>query len=145
LPYSLPDAAPLLRLAVPNELAAVESTRLQVHDAIAGLGLSARLIYRLELVLEETLMNRLWHAFPDGGRHSTDLSLHLVPEALVLCFDDDGIAFDPLQAPPTASPRTLSEAAPGGLGLMLTRKAASTCTYERVAGRNRFTVHLARD
>lgn len=133
-----------LTLIVPNEFEALERTRLEMRDFVAPLRLPARVIYRLELVLEEALMNRLRYAFPDGRRASTEVTLRVLPEDLLLRFEDDGIPFDPLQA---AAPRTASsieDATVGGLGLPLTRKAASACSYERLDGRNRFTVRLAR-
>lgn len=137
-------AAPSLRLQVANELSALEPARLAVLDFIAGHGLGERLVYRLELVIEEALMNRLWHAFPDGGRHVTDLCLQLQADELVLQFEDDGIPFDPLSLPLPVVPVSPQAAEPGGRGLMLIRKAARACRYERVGQRNRFTVHLAR-
>ncbi len=157
MPHSQPEPderhgkARALRLAVPNELAAIESTRSQVLAFLGDHALPTRTIYHLELVLEETLMNRLMHAFPEGGRHCTDLSVQFLsdelsreePGDLVLCFEDDGIPFDPLQASPPPRPASTVDAAPGGFGLMLTRKAASACHYERIGGRNRFTVRLA--
>lgn len=127
-----------------NDLAALEPARRALLDFLAGRQLSERLVFKLELVLEETLMNRVWHAFADGGRHHTDLTVQLRPDALVLLFEDDGLPFDPLQAPEPTAPASLAEARPGGLGLMLARKAASACHYERADGRNRFTVELAR-
>ena len=145
MPNSAANAAtPPLRLALPNEPGAVATARQAVLAHLQGQALSPRALDRLELVLEETLMNRVWHAFPQGGRHLVDLSLELTPEALVLCFEDDGIAFDPLQAEFPRAARSLQEARPGGLGLMLTRKAAQACHYQRHDGRNRFTVTLAR-
>ena len=39
---------------------------------------------------------------------------------------------------------SLEGARPGGLGLLLTRKAARGLHYERVDSRNRLTVQLAR-
>lgn len=130
-----------LRLQVPNELAALEPARLEVLEFVAAQGLSQRLLYQLELVLEEALMNRLWHAFPDGGRHLTDLQLQVLPDEVVLIFEDDGIPFDPLAVPLPDAP---SVAGLGGRGLMLIRRAASACQYQRVGQRNRHTVHLAR-
>lgn len=140
-----PAGGPALRLQVPNEMAALEPARRAVLDFLAGQALSERLVYRLELVLEEALMNRLWHAFPDGGHHVTELKLRLWPDALELQFDDDGVPFDPLQAAPSTAAASLLEREPGGLGLILTRKSASECRYERIDGRNRFTVRMARD
>ena len=137
-------SVPSRRLQVPNDMAALEPARLAALDFVVGHGLSDRLVFQLELVLEETLMNRLWHAFPDGGRHVTEVTLQLLPDTLVLQFDDDGVPFDPRQAAEPAPAASLEDARPGGLGLMLTRKAARTLDYERVAGRNRLTVQLAR-
>jgi len=157
LPHSPPEREPhngearMLRLAVPNELAAIETTRTQVLAFLSGYSLPARTVYRLELVLEETLMNRLMHAFPEGGHHTTDLSVRLEPPMspgdelgeLVLCFEDDGVPFDPLQAAPPRPLESTGDVPVGGFGLMLTRKAASACHYERIGARNRFTVRLA--
>ena len=144
LPPGPPSGPPPLRLSVPNVLASVDAARLAFDAHLAGAEMSARARYRLELVLEEALMNRVWHAFPEGGVHDIDLSLALRAEALELVVEDSGIAFDPLQAPPPAPATSLAEARPGGLGLMLTRKAALSCAYERRDGRNRLTVLIAR-
>ncbi len=135
---------PTLALSVANDKAALEPARQAVLDFVAGHGLSERALYRLELVLEETLMNHISHAFPAGGRHPIDLTLQLEPETVALRFEDDGIAFDPLQVPLPRLPASLDEARPGGLGLTLMRKSVRECRYERVGGRNRLTLHLAR-
>jgi serine/threonine-protein kinase RsbW len=143
LPLLLPNSSQAeLRLTVLNELASIEPARQEVLAFVASSELPAALIYKLELVLEETLMNRVWHAFPQGGRHMTDLTVQLDADALVLCFEDDGIAVNPMQVPVPPRPSSIQEAVPGGLGLLLTRKAASSCEYTRIDGRNRFRVRL---
>lgn len=156
MPHSLPEPGegagrPVLRLVVPNELAAIDGARLQM---LAFLGaratLSAKTIYRLELVLEESLMNRVMHAFPGGGRHEVALTISLAPaepvdgapEDVVLRFEDDGVAFDPLAAE-SPTPGRADPSATGGFGNLLTRRAARALFYERVAGRNRVTVRVA--
>ncbi len=133
-----------LRLQVPCELAALEPARQQVLAFLADEGLTPRTVYQVELVLEEVLMNQLWHAGPArGGRH-TDLMVQAAPGALVLRFEDDGPAFDPTQAAQPPLPTSIDDAVPGGLGLLLTRKAVSAWSYERVQGRNCLTLELAR-
>ena len=134
-----------LRLQVPGEPAALESTRLQVLAFLADEGLSARAIYRLELVLEEVLMNRLWHAGAAQAGGYTDLTLHTGPGDLLLRFEDTGPAFDPTLVAQPRLPTSIDDATPGGLGLLLTRKAVSAWSYERANGRNCFTLQLARD
>jgi serine/threonine-protein kinase RsbW len=133
------------RLRVPGAMDALEPARRAMLAFLAPHGLSTRLLYKLELVLEETLMNRLWHAHPEGGDHHTELQIGVRAEAIELRFEDSGMAFNPLLASDPAVPASLVEASPGGLGLMLTRKAATRCFYERVGERNVFTVHLARN
>jgi anti-sigma regulatory factor (Ser/Thr protein kinase) len=139
-----PPCRPSLALTVPNVLASVETARQAMLAHLRGADVSERALYQLELVLEEALMNRVWHAFPQGGQHAIDLVLELLPDALSLSVEDEGVAFDPMQAPPQRPAASLAEAEPGGLGLLLTRKAALSCTYLRQGGRNRFTVLIAR-
>jgi anti-sigma regulatory factor (Ser/Thr protein kinase) len=141
-----------LELQVPGEAAALEPARQAVlaHlERLLGAPLPPRLAYRLELVLEEALMNRAWHAWPQDpdhpGPHHTRLSVHAGPDAVVLDFDDDGRPFDPLQAADPQRPASLDQARPGGLGLMLSRKAARAMHYERRDGRNRLRVEIARE
>ena len=113
-------------------------------EFIAGHELPPRVVFKLELILEETLMNLIFHAYPEGGRHMIGLSIQLEPDAVVLSFEDDGKPFDPLQALAPVLPTTIDQARPGGLGLMLARKAASACQYERSGGLNRLTMQVAR-
>lgn len=139
-----PDGARLLRLQVPNERAALETTRLRLLDFLQHDQLPDRVIYKLELVLEELLMNRLWHGGAQGGGAPTDLQLQVLPDGLVLRFEDDGPAFDPTQQQHPGLPTSLDAASPGGLGLLLTRQAVSAWRYERLHNRNCLTLELAR-
>lgn len=146
LPPETPAPAPELRLSVPAEAAALEPARLEVLRFLREHApLSPRTVYRVELVLEEALMNRIWHAFPEPGEHRIGVWLRLTPDALHLGFEDDGLPFDPSQAAAPERPHSLAEARPGGLGLWLTGKAVREQTYERVDGRNRVALVIARD
>lgn len=135
-------AAPPLRLSLPTRLDALEPARLALLDYLAPLALSAKVLFKLELVLEETLMNATLHAFQDAGPHQIELTVWHQGEAIYLRFEDDGVAFDPRQAAEPLVPRSISEAAPGGLGLMLVRKQARAVDYARIDGRNVLTITL---
>jgi anti-sigma regulatory factor (Ser/Thr protein kinase) len=124
----------VLRLVVPPTLETIEPARLEVLAFIADRNLPADLRYRLELVLEEMLMNRVMHA---GSPTPTELSIAFEHDALVLTFVDEGVPFDPL------APLLPRGDAPGGWGLMLTRRAATDSIYVREDGRNVFIVRLA--
>jgi anti-sigma regulatory factor (Ser/Thr protein kinase) len=140
----VPSADPHLRLSLNNERSALEPARLAVLQFLSPWALSAQVIYRVELVLEEVLVNAVSYAFPDGGVHAIELAVEIHPDGVVLRFEDDGVAFDPLQAPDPPEPTTIDVAKPGGRGLMLVRKFAKGLAYQRSPDRNRFTVVIAR-
>lgn len=141
-PAPAPDA--VLQLRVPAERQALEPTRLAVLHFLEPWALGARALFNVELVLEETLLNASLHAFDGPGPHAVALRMRVQPDAVVMEFEDDGRAFDPLQAAAPARPASIAEARPGGLGLVLVRKLARTVDYQRLAGHNLLTITVAR-
>ena len=143
---SAPESLPTrLRLTVRPGLSELEPARLAVHAFLAGRVPSARALYRLDLVLEESLMNRMWHAHPLGESKDTQVQVDLSTEALQVRFEDEGTPFDPTLEDWSPGPADLLAAQSGGRGLLLTRKAARQWSYERAGGTNVFTVVLALD
>jgi anti-sigma regulatory factor (Ser/Thr protein kinase) len=136
------DAQLLLTLA--NDRDAFDATRQAVLDFLNPYAPSEQALFNIELILEESLMNVIWHAFSDQADHRIDLLVQVDPQQIVLRFEDDGIAFDPLQASEPVLPTSLDDAVPGGLGLMLVRKFAKSVAYERSGDRNRLTIAVAR-
>jgi anti-sigma regulatory factor (Ser/Thr protein kinase) len=134
---------PALRLQLANDRSALEPARLAVLAFLAPFSPSARAVYAIELVLEEVLTNEIKYAFDDRAEHSIELTVGLEPEAVVLHFEDGGVAFDPLQASAPPAPTTLDDAPVGGLGLVLVRSFATSATYERRDGRNCLTIAVA--
>jgi anti-sigma regulatory factor (Ser/Thr protein kinase) len=132
-----------LRLVLPNDPSALEPARQAMHRHLSGVALTARALYRLELVLEEALMNRIWHAYPEGGLHQIEFEILALPTAVQLRFSDDGVAFNPMDRAENELPTSLDQASIGGLGLLLTRKAVCDAHYERSQGRNILTLRVA--
>jgi serine/threonine-protein kinase RsbW len=133
-----------LRLTLVNQRDALDQTRTQVLHWLQRHAPTPKLVFSVELILEETLMNVIWHAHPDHAEHLIRLEMDVEAEDIVMRFEDDGVPFDPLQAPPPVAPSSIGDAVPGGLGLLLVRKCARAVTYERRDGTNRLTVRVAR-
>lgn len=133
-----------LRLTLPNDREAFGAARQAVMDFLAAHSTGEQTLFAVELVLEESLMNVIWHAFDDDAKHDIDLRVQIVPEAIEMHFEDDGMAFDPLQAAEPTLPESIDEAVPGGLGLMLVRKFSRSIAYERRGERNHLTISVAR-
>jgi hypothetical protein len=62
-----------LVLTLPNDRGAFEATRKAVMAHLEPHEPGPKLEYGVELVLEETLMNVIWHAFQDGAQHLIQL------------------------------------------------------------------------
>lgn len=95
---------------------------------------------KLELCLNEVLANLIDHG---GAAHFTcpvELTLELADcgdrSLATLTISDAGPAFDPLSFRRGPLPRSLQEAEPGGLGLLLVSRLMDECTYARAEGRN---------
>lgn len=133
-----------LRLSLVNHRDALDQTRTQVLHWLERHEPTPKLVFSVELILEETLMNVIWHAHKDHAEHLIRLDMEVDAADVVMRFEDDGVPFDPLQAPPPVAPTSIDDAVPGGLGLLLVRKCARDVTYQRLDGTNRLTVRVAR-
>lgn len=133
-----------LRLTLVNHRDALDQARIQVLHWLERHAPTPRLVFSVELILEETLMNVIWHAHPDHAEHLIRLEMVVDAADVVMRFEDDGVPFDPLQAPAPIAPTSIDDAVPGGLGLLLVRKCARDVSYERRDGINRLTVRVAR-
>jgi serine/threonine-protein kinase RsbW len=134
-----------LVLTLPNDRGAFDATRKAVMAHLEAHELGPKLEYGVELVLEETLMNVIWHAFKDGGTHLIQVIVEVHPDEVELRFEDGGIAFNPLEQADPTLPTSIDDAHVGGLGLMLVRKFAKSIAYVRDGDLNRLTICLARD
>jgi len=61
-------------------------------------------------------------------------------DSLETTIEDDGVAFDPLQAPAPDIGAALADRAVGGLGIHFVKNLMSSVDYERVGGHNRITL-----
>ncbi len=133
-----------LLLTLANHRGTLDETRTRVIHWLQRHAPTPKLVFNVELILEETLMNVIWHAHTDQAEHLIRLAVQVDADDVVMRFEDDGAPFDPLQAEPPVVPTSIDDAVPGGLGLMLVRKCALSVTYQRVDGNNFLTVRVAR-
>ncbi len=139
------EAVAVARLELPVAIASVPVAHAAIAEALAPHAPSARLRQAVDLVVEETIMNLQMHAF-DGSAAGQTLQIDVAvsPRRVHLCFRDRGRPFDPLAHAPAALPRTLDEAAVGGLGWRLVRAAAAHLGYRRDGDCNALTVEIER-
>lgn len=95
-------------------------------------GLSESVRRDLRLIAEEAVTNVLKYA----SARTVELALELEAHEARLELRDDGLPFDPLDAPPPDLESPLEERPIGGLGIHLLRELADEIQYRRQAGFN---------
>ena len=130
-------------ITVPSHLDALGELSQWLEQLAPGLELSARGLFRLQLMMEEAVTNIIQNAYgedgssvdsPDRGNPGTRLIqvfLGQCDREFTLTICDDGLCFDPLQHRRSALPKTLALAPPGGAGIQLIRHFSDICVYQR--------------
>jgi anti-sigma regulatory factor (Ser/Thr protein kinase) len=96
-------------------------------------------VFRVQLVLEETIRNLIEHA-PAAQR--IDVRLAFEADLLVLEIEDDGDYFDLRSAPAFDKSQPLETRRSGGMGIQLLRALIPDLDYQRVESGNRLRVTI---
>ena len=119
-----------------------EITRL--YEFIEEMGndfsLSPDIIFNLNLVLEEAVVNVINYAYPKEEHQYIYLSATMKDGSIVLVLTDTGKEFDPTAAPEADITLSADERQIGGLGIFLIRQIMNEVKYERIEGKNVLTL-----
>jgi anti-sigma regulatory factor (Ser/Thr protein kinase) len=143
------DAGLICTLSIRADASEVRRASNWLETSGRSLGIPSDQIARLDICLHETLANVIAH----GGLTSRSspifirLAFHPEPDAptAILCVSDSGMPFDPTAMTRTPGARTLSEAVPGGLGLVMIRSNADDWRYHLAHGQNQNKFNVCRD
>src|SRR6266581_2233857 len=76
-------------------------------------------MFDLNLALEEIFTNVIFHGYRDGGEHAINVALALRDSVVSLTVEDEGIPFNPLDAPAPDQAASIGQRSIGGLGIHL--------------------------
>jgi anti-sigma regulatory factor (Ser/Thr protein kinase) len=93
--------------------------------------LPTRLIFEVNLALEEIVTNVISYAYDDDADHDIVVRLTMQAGELAVQVEDDGRAFNPLEVVAPLLDVPLHERPIGGLGVHLVRKLADAVEYRR--------------
>lgn len=120
-----------------NDLAELERLAEIVETFGEEAGLAPRLVYSLNLALDELVTNVVSYGY-DGTdtRGCITLDLTVVDGRLTAVLQDDGRPFNPLDRGPPDVDSPLEDRKIGGLGVHFVRTLMDEVRYQRVDGRN---------
>ena len=116
----------------------------RLYEFIEELGndfsLSPDIVFNLNLVLEEAVVNIINYAYPKEEHESIYLSARMHEGSIVLVLTDTGKEFDPTAAPEADVTLSADERQIGGLGIFLIRQIMNEVKYQRIEGKNILTL-----
>ena len=130
------------RLRLPAQLASLERFREFVDQAARAANAGPEVLLKIELVLEELLVNHVSHAY-GSGEGDSEVVCSCRPGFFCVEVVDEAAPFDPLQQASPDVTLAPGERPIGGLGIFMVRSLADEIHYRREAGRTVITVGFA--
>ena len=142
------DSAPQAGLGPPpnatlelrNQLDELPRLAAWVEERGAALAVPQELWMKLNLVLEEWVVNVVSYAYTDAASHTISVRLWRYPDELRLEIEDDGRPFDPTAQAAADTSLPIEHRAIGGLGIHFIRQTVDAFAYRREHGRNVVTL-----
>ena len=127
-------------LVIANDIAEITRAAEFVEEFCTTHGAAPDIAFKINLAVEEALVNTISHGFKDDARHAIELRIAIEDDAIVLRISDDAVAFNPLEAPLPDVDAPVNERAVGGLGVFLMRTTMDDVQYIREDGHNKLTL-----
>ena len=98
--------------------------------------LQSKLIYAVNLILEEILMNIIKYGYDDEESHEIEVQIEVEQEEVALTVTDDGKEFNPLTIPRPDRSKSAMDRLEEGLGLQFVRHMRNAMEYRREEDKN---------
>jgi serine/threonine-protein kinase RsbW len=130
-----------LSIQLANQLSEIGRLADIVERFGADSGLPEETVFQINLALDEIVANVIRHAHGDNGHHEIVVRLEAHHDGVVAEVEDDGVAFNPLEAPPPDVDVPVEQRRIGGLGIHIVRTMMDSVQYRREGERNLLVVH----
>ena len=132
-------------ITLPNDVQKVPELNVFVDEVCEQAGLDATMTMKMNLAIEEAVVNVMDYAYPDGTKGDVVVEATVDENGLTFVIIDSGKRFDPTVSPTADTTLSAEERPIGGLGIFLVRQLMDEEKYEYKEGRNvlRLTKNLS--
>ena len=123
-----------------NDIAEISRLVAFIDEVGEAFSLASDVVFNLNLVLEEAVVNIIHYAYPKEEHQYIYLSAHMYEGSIVFVLTDTGKEFDPTLTPEADITLSADEREIGGLGIFLIRQIMNEVRYERIDGKNILTL-----
>jgi anti-sigma regulatory factor (Ser/Thr protein kinase) len=99
-------------------------------------GFSKKLIFEINLALDELFTNIISYGFKDDEKHVIKVTLTPQNDELCLCIEDDGTPFNPIDFETHDVSCSVENCKIGGLGIHIMKKLMDEVCYQRCGDKN---------
>lgn len=131
-----------LSLVFTNDLKDLPDILQVVKAFLEPHGLDKRILYAVDLILEEAIANIIDHGYEDDHSHDIDVRLDVQNNHVFIKLEDEGIKFNPLSVPRINITPAALDRLEGGLGIHLVRNMMNSMAYRREDNRNIFEIWI---
>ncbi|MBO5920464.1 MAG: ATP-binding protein [Bacteroidales bacterium] len=123
-----------------NDIAQISRLTQFIDEVGEAFSLAPDMIFNLNLVLEEAVVNVINYAYPKEEHQKIYLSVSMREGSIVVVLTDTGKEFDPTMVPEADITLSAEDRPIGGLGIFLIRQIMNEVRYERIEDRNVLTM-----
>ena len=104
--------------------------------------LKSKLVYAVNLILEEILVNIIKYGYDDEDSREIEVRIGVEEEEVALTVVDDGKEFNPLTVPPPNHSKSAMDRIEEGLGLHFVRHMRNAMEYRREGDKNILSIWI---
>lgn len=130
------------KIVLQNDVHQVPKLNAFVKDIAARNGLEKSAARRLQLAIEEVVVNIMDYAYSPGITGDIVIEAFCNEKRMKFVVSDEGMAFDPTAVKTPDLSQSVEDRPIGGLGIQLTRQMVDSLNYERIDGRNILTLRI---
>jgi anti-sigma regulatory factor (Ser/Thr protein kinase) len=129
-----------IHITLPNDVQTVPQLNIFVDEACEAAELDMSTTIKMNLAIEEAVVNVMSYAYPNGIKGAVDIDALVTDDELKFVISDKGTPFDPTQQAEVDTSLSAEERTIGGLGIHLIRQIMDTIHYEHTDDRNVLTL-----
>ena len=127
-------------LLLQNDVGQVPKLTAFVDDVCEAMGFDATTTMKMNLAIEEAVVNVMNYAYPQGTIGDIHIEAQANDVRLKFIIADNGVPFDPTAQKETDTTLSVEDRPIGGLGIHLVRQLMDSINYERADGKNILTL-----